>query len=69
MEIKLKTTVDTIKNYNAARVTDNEKGGNALLIQARLANIEKRLLAGEERLSKIDGKQALKPPYITKIAV
>ena len=54
MEIKLKTTVDTIKNYNAARVTDNEKGGNPLLIHARLANIEKRLLAGEERLSKID---------------
>lgn len=70
VRMKLKTAIETIQTYNAARIEDDQNGISPLQIGARLQNIEKRLLETEERLAKLDGKKSNgKAPYVIKVAV
>lgn len=63
IKVKVVNVRNTIEATNEQRVSDHEKGGLPIQVHNRLAALEARLLAGEERLAKLDGKSAFRNPH------
>ncbi|EAY01063.1 hypothetical protein TVAG_481330 [Trichomonas vaginalis G3] len=63
IKMKLNNVVNTIELTNEQRMADKQKGALPINIHNRLAALEARMLAGEERLAKLDGKGAFRNPH------